>query len=363
MTRREALAAVAASPLALTRRAGAAPARPFRLGFTPFPYDISFEAIDFSYAALARDADLVVHSLDEGVPWDEALEDAPFPPKVRSDWEDRAHRTPRGHAVYVQLNPLNLLKSGIAEDLSARRSSEWAQRPLDDARVVEAFTNYCERAIATFRPQWLGFIESNLLRTNSPAAWPRYVSLHRQVRAALKRRRPRLPIFSTWVTVALVEGIAPEHRHSDQMAALRDLLPLCDVFALSHYPYMSALTAERLPADMLDKLARLASGKPIAIAESGYPAAEFAIQNGALRFRGTPEKQEAFVRGLLEAAQRHRFLFVNNFVIRDYEPLWRKIGSTDLAAVWKNTGLYDAAGHPRPALRVWREALARPYRR
>ena len=35
--------------------------RPYHLGFTPFPYDISQEAVDFVYDALETDADIIAH--------------------------------------------------------------------------------------------------------------------------------------------------------------------------------------------------------------------------------------------------------------------------------------------------------------
>lgn len=50
---------------------GSESTRSFHLGFTPFPYDISQEAVDYVYAAIADDADIIAHHFDDGVPWPE----------------------------------------------------------------------------------------------------------------------------------------------------------------------------------------------------------------------------------------------------------------------------------------------------
>lgn len=337
--------------------------RPFHLGFTPFPYDISLEAVDWTYQTLAKDSDMTVHSIDDGVPWNEALLDAPFPKKVTDDWKMRAERTPKNHVVYVQVNPLDLYKKGIATDLSAIPNGEWNQKRLDDPKVEKAFLNYCRRAITSFHPSYFGLaIESNLLLTNSPNSWPAYINLHQYIYRELKNRYPSLPVFSTFVAPALLQGYAPEHDVPKQRKGLHQLLPYCDAYAISLYPYMSVYTAEQVPAGMFDELFGLSEGKPIVISETGYPAAEFSINNGAIPFHGTPAKQASFIGRLLAEAQRRKIMFINNFVLRDYEALWIKVGRTDIAAVWKNDGLYDANGLPRPALGLWKWALARPYR-
>jgi hypothetical protein len=348
--------------LAILSAAASAQSRPFRLGFTPFPYDITLEAVDFSYAALAKDADLVVHHFDDGVPWAEALADAEYPPKVRDEWADRLRRTPKGHSVYLALTPLNLGRDGFSEDLSAKKDPAWSSIPFDDDRAKRAFLNHCRRAVKTFRPDFLAIgIETNLLRHKAPAKWSAYLALHRFVFDKLKQENLKLPIFATVVAPAILKGYATEYDNVQQVEATKQILDYSDLFALSLYPYMSAYMTERLPDDMFDQIARHARGKPMAIAESGYPAEEFSISEGKLVFRGTDAKQADWIRRLLSEAQKRRFRFVVNYVIRDYEPLWEKIGRTDLGAVWKDTGVYDEHGKPRPSLEVWREALRRRY--
>lgn len=337
--------------------------RTFHLGFTPFPYDISLEAIDFSYKSIASDADLVLHHLDQGVPWDEALKGTEYSKAVTDDWADRLRRTPKTATVYLALTPLNLGRDDLATDLSATKDPAWSARPFDDPLVEKAYLAYCRKAIATFHPAYLAIgVESNLVKTKAPGKWPAYLKLHRDTYQALKKEHPKLPIFDTVVGTALLPGYAPEYRHEDQMTALDDLMPTSDLFAVSLYPYMSAYLTEKIPDDMFPELEKMAHGKTMAIAESGYPAKEFSIADGKLVFKGTPEKQADWVRRLLAAAEKGKYPFVVNYITRDYEPLWEKLGRTDLNAIWKNTGFYGAEGKPRSSLELWKAALARPYR-
>src|ERR1051325_7732942 len=49
-------------------------ARPFSMGVTPFPYDISPEAVEATQLWILDNTDIVAVKLDEGVPWQDALE-------------------------------------------------------------------------------------------------------------------------------------------------------------------------------------------------------------------------------------------------------------------------------------------------
>lgn len=113
-----------------------------------------------------------------------------------------------------------------------------------------------------------------------------------------------------------------------------------------------------VPDNAFPSLAELAGGRPITIAETGYPAQTTNLPSLSLTFDGTPEKQREWIETVLQAAETYQMPFVVNFVGQDYDALWRSIGSTDIAAAWRDTGLLDEAGVPRPALDPWLNALS-----
>ena len=77
---------------------------------------------------------------------------------------------------------------------------------------------------------------------------------------------------------------------------------------------------------------------------------------------GTPEKQLAYYEKLLALAQQRRFAFVISFVHQDYDALWERIkdSSPELFIAWRDCGLVDERGTPRPAFAVWKAYLGLP---
>lgn len=340
--------------------------RPYYLGFTPFPYEVSFPAVDFTYEKITADADLVSHAFDNGVPWPEALSGADFSAQVMDDWSQRKAKTPAGHKVYVQITPIDFMRTGLApyrgEKDDMPLPAPWNGYAIDAPEVKQAYLNYCRRVIAYFAPDFLAIgIETNLLMQNRPDLWPAYVELHRYVYSELKKEYPALPIMITFQVTAMLEGYQPEFDHKRQMQTLNDLIDYTDVFAMSVYPYFSVYTTQILPTDIFDKL-RAMTDKPMAVSETGYPAQTFSLSQPPITFTSDEGKQDRYIKLLLKKADEFEFKFVINFVLRDYDRIWEMLGKPDLAAVWRDTGLYDEDGKERQALQTWRTALALPVR-
>lgn len=339
--------------------------RPFYLGFTSFPYEISLDAVNYTYERIAQDADLIVHHFDNGVPWVEALNGTPYSDNIMNDWELHRSRTPEGHKVMVTVTPINFLRSGLANYRGERDDmplpAPFDHYSFDDPDVEIAFYNWTESAIQYFEPDYLLIgIEVNLLMKIQPSMWEGYVTLHRHIYTRLKEAHPDLPIMVSMTGIDLLEGYT-DVDHAMQMKALSDIIDYTDFLALSVYPYMTAYMTNSIPQKLFDQLAAL-TDKPLAISETGYPAQDFAIETGGTRleFDSDADKQAQYMALLLDAAQKYQFRFVVNFVLRDYDALWQQIGGhEDLTIVWRDTGLYDEDGAERPALALWRTALER----
>ena len=68
--------------------------RPFRMGFTAFPHDVTAEALKQTRQFVRTNADLIAHHI-EGVPWAGALADKPFPKELVSSNEGKRSMKPR----------------------------------------------------------------------------------------------------------------------------------------------------------------------------------------------------------------------------------------------------------------------------
>jgi hypothetical protein len=342
--------------------------RGFHMGFTPFPYDISLDAVNFTYQKIAEDGDIINHHFDNGVPWPEALEGSAFNDNVINDWNYRKDHTPQSHKIYLSVSALNINRNGLAlyrggqDDMAL--PSPWDTYEFNDPSVKTAYLNYCKRAIDFFEPDYFNMsVEANLLYVNNPLLWEDYLELHTYVYEKLKSDYPSLPIFSSISCAPLLDGYFTGSDWQDQRLHAQQIIDKSDFFGISFYPYMSELLGAPYPANSFDQLFSLTS-KPIVIAETGYPAESFSMDtgNGKVTITSDPEKQAAYLDDLLTHCDHHDVKFVINFVVRDYDQLWTKIGAhEDLTIAWRDTGLYDENGSSRKGLLVWRKFFTRRY--
>lgn len=351
-----------------------APQRESHLGFSPWPYDATTTAVDWTWSTIRTEGDIVSQHLEEGVPWPEALAGLPFPASYASLLADRRIRA-TGKKVLVQINPLNNARDGLAglrtdSANNAALPAPWSGYRLNHANVKTAYFNYAQRVADALAPDVLQIgIEANELREKQPALWADYVDLHCTTYHALKAARPSLTVTVSVLAPALFPEYSGQYVLAEQQAALADLAPCTDQAVFSVHPFMSSLLAESFPSTYFDTLfSRLPTAmqaKPRAVSESSYPAQVWSLQiNGAtVTWNGTPAKQRNFVSTLLAAAQQHQMRYVVWFSVRDFDPLWAgALGSDPVSLVWRDTGLFDETGTAREGLTPWREAMARPVR-
>lgn len=346
--------------------------RSYYLGFTPFPYDIStIEAVEYVYDRIGADTDLIAHHFDNGIPWDEALIDGTFPSKVTEDWSYRKTHIPAGHKLYVAVTPISSMRNSLAPIWNSTGDNQpltppWNGYAFNHNDVKTAYLNYCRRAIGYFNPDYIAVgVEVNLLKHFTPSAWAAYLELHQSVYSALKADHPSLPVFVTLTGIDLVDGLTAGVTHTDQMAALADIIDYTDYYAISFHPMLSNIPADEVIPDSVFQSIFSLSGKPACITETSYPAETLTMTayDPDVVLTGSPEMQRDNFSQLLKNAQTYKLRFVVNFLVRDYDALWVQLGSPeDILKAWRDTGFYDQDGNERPVLNVWRENLRLPVR-
>lgn len=343
--------------------------RGFHMGFTPFPSESgSYYAMDFIYDAIRDNADLIAHHFDNGIPWDESLSGDPYPSNIMFDWDFRKTHTPAGHKIYIAITPINSMRDGMAPAWNSTGDNQalgepWATyaaaHDFDHADVKTAYLNYCRRVIGFFEPDYIAIgIEVNLLRHTRPAAWAPYLDLHQTVYTALKAENPGLPIMVSMTGIDLLDGYTGVN-HADQISALADIIDYTDYFGISLHPHLSAIIPDLvIPDDMFTGIFTL-SGKPACITETSFLAETLTLPDppGYIA-NGTPEKQRNYTDLLLDATERYRLKFAVWFLVQDYDALWVQMGSPEnILKAWRDTGIYDENGDPRPALEEWKRRL------
>lgn len=340
--------------------------RGFYMGFTPFHYSWIEDKLPETYKMIEAHSDIILHHFDEGVPWPEALRNAPYHEEVEAKLEFRKKQKKKGQKVFVATTPIDFNRKQLAmywgEKEGMERPKEWRELKFDDPKVIEAYINYCKRLIETFKPDYFSYgIEVNLLARNSPQDYEKFKVLASRVYPEIKRMYPELPVMLSFY-------LLPPNQIETTRKQVNPLLPYTDIFAISTYPYMgldgAGYAASEIPPDWFTQVRKVAPDKPFAIAETGYIAEDFSAFT--TKIPGSPEQQVIYVDRLMREAAALDAEFVIWFVVADYDDLWTVLKFvvmfSPLARAWKDTGLFDGDLQPRPALDVWDRWLKLPYR-
>ena len=323
-------------------------ARGFRMGFTGFVHDITPQAVAASRKFVRENGDIICHHI-EGVPWAEVHGGRPFPKAFLEEWEGKKSATPSGGKVYLAISP------GRGDLKPAEKAGpipkDLAGKTYDDPVVMAAYLSYCRRAIEFFQPDYLCIgIEVNEIHDAGAAKWRAYAALHRHVYDALKKDHEDLPIFASWTLHNMFK------RRGRMLEAFHELMPHNDLVGVSYYPFFVP-DKDRLAA--LDWMTAQFDRhkKPYAVVETNDAAERLPLPQAKVVIQGTPEKQAEYYRKLLALAHGRRdFVFVISFIHQDYDDLWERIKghSPELFMAWRDCGLLDEAGRPRPAYAIWK---------
>jgi hypothetical protein len=330
------------------------PARPFLMGFTLWPADLSVEGFRTAQEFAHARGDIVSIMFIGGIPWPEALDGKQFSKDIQ---EHLSYRPPAGKKLLLSISPLDRDRRALAPYWGDKDSlplpKPWDKEPLNSPRVKKAFLNFVLRAAQTMQPEYLAIgVESNVLLSREPAKWTQLKELYRETYAGVKKINPTLPVFFT-TEVLHYKKLAKEAKGTDQEREVTELMRHSDLFAMSVYPHMSADVPRPVPANFFDFAARFK--KPIAVSESGMTSRNVPLKSYGVTLQGSDAEQQAFTELLLKTAIRDKYQFVINFATTDFERLAQKLRPPldEIARIWAFTGMQTSAKQPKPALAVW----------
>lgn len=331
------------------------------IGFTPWPYDLTEQAVNETYSFINENASMISHHFDGGVPWVEALEKEELPDHLQSEWAKRRANTDAHLKIFLSLTPLNFDRDALApywgdssENLPLPKN--WASKALDDMDVIDAYAYYALKAVEYFKPDYLAIgIEANIMITKNHKKWDAYLALNQAVYEIIKNKYPALPVFSTiqYEHYRGIEDAAKENHHL-QNAAVKALMKHSDILGLSTYQY-GFLHPNKIDDAYFD--AALKFNKPIAIAEAGAMSKTTMVMGMPLL--SSKKNQLQFWEMIFDHAQKHRFKFVINWVPIDFDPMLPKLPKNmrEIAKAWVHTGMLTHKKIEKPAFKLWKKHL------
>lgn len=340
--------------------------RSFYMGFTAFPYDNSIEALTETYQNVTQYGDIFLNHLDQGVPWDEALNDLPFPSEVQGTLEATKNGLQPGTKIFLTATPTDQNRNQLARYWNNNGSHQplpsfWENKAFNDPDVIAAYIKYCRRIIDEVQPDYFAYgIETNASFRNTDATFDQFLALADTVYTTLKSEYPELIIFLTLQDQSFV------NTREELLVTSSRLLEHSDYIAISTYPFLYYLDTQRdanpelFEDNWLSDFRNLNTEKPMAISETGFCAEDLIIPNLAINVQGRADWQEAYMTKLFHMGNELDLEFLTWFVYRDYDLLYEKTTNPpDILKVWRDNGLIDGEGVKRPSHQVWEDWLAR----
>lgn len=320
---------------------------PTRWGFVPFPAAWDQQSVGDAFQFVAAEGDLVAFHFDDGIPWRPLLDGSDLPPALveqTAALRDFSAQNPQ-LGVYVATAITSQSRDAIPGSWrSGDPPPEVAGRSFDDPTVREGIRRWVRYLAEELEPEWFNLaVEINMYQVARPDDYPNLVSLYQELYREIKAAHPDTVVFASF-----------QMELADPRAAA-DLVDSLDMVGISTYPYING---NGLPAeDYLDSVAAL--GLPLAVAETGYPAAPMPTLAGERTF--TPSDQAAYVEWLGRRAVSPGLVFVTWFFPTDITKWIDPLPAEDqkVARLFEFLGLRAADGTLRPALDGWRR-LASP---
>ena len=328
--------------------------RPFLMGFTQWPADLTDEGVAIAREYAHARGDIVSVMFIGGIPWQEALDGKPFSKDVQ---EHMSYRPPAGKKLFLSISPLNSDKRGLApywgETDNRPLPRPWIGEALNSPRVKRAYLNFIMRAIDAMKPDYLAIgVESNVMLSRDQSKWQQLKDLHRDTYTAIKKAHRSLPVFFT-TEVLHYKRLTRDAKGTNQEKEVADMMRYSDLFAMSLYPHMSTEALRPVPGNFLDFATRFKKG--IAVAESGMTSRPVDLRSYNTTLYGSDADQTQFTEFLLKTAARDNYEFVINFATTDSDRLVSRLRpqAADLARIWAYIGMQTGDKRPKPASAVW----------
>ncbi len=313
------------------------------LGFTPFPSAPTTEAVVQAFEIATSSGSLFANHFDRGIPWETLLSGEPLPEAFAAELAARRSES-QGQVIYVATAITNFERDDIPDGLDgAPRPSSLDGAGPSSPEVERALKAWIDLLVAELDPDYLNVgVEIDLAVAKRPDLADDLMGLYRNLYEYTKDTYPDIVVFASFQA---------EIGDPSVVAALADAT---DLIAISTYPYFDGNAA--IPdSDYLDRFFNL--GVDVAIAETGFPTGSANTPVGQVT--SSPERQDAYLRWLLDQACAQNMAFVVWFLPGDIDTsAWGYTPDQEaIAGIFATNGLHDTAGTAYPSFGRWTAAV------
>jgi hypothetical protein len=342
--------------------------RSFYMGFTPWPYAATIEAVDNVYAFINTNGDLIAHHLQQGIPFTatDINDYSTYHSNIRAEIDGRINKTATGKIIYLAIDSLN----GARDDLTdlwessgnMPRQSPWDTLSFDDTEVQIAYVAFAKAVIERFRteygkvPEYFNYgTEISELMINSDLKYTGYIPFAHYVYDGLKASYPNMKLM---VSIALKDpGSTGMDTVTNGFSLIKNYVDIVGIstYGYAFYSHAGKGDPDNLPAAWISQIKTIAPGKPYGVTETGWIAESLSIPAYSLNVTSNAEYQRRYLQKLFAECNNdlaaHMIIWFTAF---DYDTLWNDILKDDLSKIWKDTGLIDESLNDRISLTEWK---------
>ena len=345
--------------------------RSFYMGFTPWPYAATVQAVTDVYAFINAEGDLVAHHFQQGVPFtaSDISDFSTYHENIRNEINGRTGATASGRVIYLAIDSLNSGRNDLTDLWGSNgnmdRPDPWDARGFGSAEVIQAYIDFSTVVIEKFRteygtlPAYFNYgTEISELMINEPGKYTDYYThFAPQVYSAIKAAYPSIKLM---VSIALKSpGSAEMNTVTTGFTHIKDYV---DVVGISTYGYAFYGHADKgnpdnLPSDWITQVTTIAPGKPYGVTETGWIGEDLSIPAYTLNVFSDGDAQDRYLQKLF--AESNDLLdaeMIIWFTSYDFDTLWTDtLGQDNVSKIWKDTGLIDENFNERPGLDTWEQ--------
>jgi hypothetical protein len=322
-------------------------------GFFPSPPEGTSESFIATIKTISEHGDVIL--LQQAIPWADFVDSSSGASQDIADLRNVLSLA-QGYgleAIFV-IDPLN----GLDRRRIAPLPAELEGGDFSTPEIRSAFMNYALRLVSEFQPRYLGLAsEINTYADAHPEDFPNYVSLYREVYAAVKATSPQTQVFVTFQWDDLNNVIPFDtdtgEPYQTKWEQVEIFEPALDVWAISSYPFVAFENAADIPPDYYTPLLAR-TDKPLAVAEGGVNSRDIG------QFHGAPQDQVEYLNAI-DTQIGERLAFWIYLVIDDINAEFYRdhlagegLGESAEAILWfAAVGLRERDGAPKPGLETW----------
>lgn len=328
--------------------------RSFKMGFTSWSYGPEMNDVASTYDFIHTNGDIYAEHIDDKIPWQAWMDDTKLPDEFSENIAFKVSKKPTDRDLLLSVSILNTLRTDLQEDFNGNTP---AYNRINDRQIENAYVKHLEYLIEQFQPDYLVLgIEVNEIWINSNAKWADFKELMLNVHQRIKLTYPNLKVSQS---VTLHNYYDPQVFGAEAyIEEISGFVNQMDFAAISFYPFFKGFHNAEDFQKAFDFLHDQVT-KPIAFVETSHIAEDLSVPSLNIFIQGDECEQKAYLETLLLNARAQNYEFIIWWAHRDFDALLEIFPEDlqDLGKVWRDTGLLDESGTPRPAFEVWEKVL------